>query len=153
MLARNTARLPDWIEIVVTSRPETDVVVPLQGLNPFVLDTTTESNAVDIRDYLRRELAPNLQIRPYASRLVKQVLEKSEGISRKDIRPGLRTILAAYEPLPTGILSWLFSWRSEELRDFLQMLGSLFPTMTAGGQELVRPCHSHSGIGCQLVHG
>ena len=80
MLARNAPRLPDWIGIVVTSRPESDVIAPLQGLNPFVLDTATESNRADIRDYLRRELASHLQNRPDADRLVEQVLEKSEGV-------------------------------------------------------------------------
>ena len=55
MLARNAPRLPDWIGIVVTSRPESDFTAPLQGLNPFVLDTATESNRSDIRDCLRRE--------------------------------------------------------------------------------------------------
>ena len=64
MLARHAPRLPDWLGLVVTSRPESDVKTPLQGLNPFVLDTRTEANRADLRDYLRHELAPQLQRPP-----------------------------------------------------------------------------------------
>ena len=80
MLARNAERLPDWIGIVVTSRPEFDVKTPLQALNPFSLDTWSESNREDIRDYLRRDLATPLENRPDADRLVESILEKSEGV-------------------------------------------------------------------------
>ncbi|HUT34704.1 MAG TPA: toll/interleukin-1 receptor domain-containing protein [Planctomycetota bacterium] len=186
MLARNAPRLPDWIGIVATSRPESDVIAPLQGLNPFVLDTATESNRADIREYLRRELASPLQDRADADRLVEQVLEKSEGVFlyverfcddvqrghfsldrpdqfpqglggiffqyfqrqfpdlekfRKDVRPALRAILAAREPLPMEILQRLFNWQDEELRDFTRPLGSLFPTTTEAGHEVIKPYH------------
>jgi hypothetical protein len=80
MLARNAQRLPDWLGLVVTSRPEFDVKTPLQALNPFPFDTQSESNRADIRDYLRCELASHLQNRPDADRLVQQILEKSEGV-------------------------------------------------------------------------
>ncbi|TFH54036.1 MAG: TIR domain-containing protein, partial [Methanothrix sp.] len=80
MLARNAQRLPDWISFVVTSRPEKNVMAPLQGLKPFVLDTGTEANRDDIRNYLSHELAPKLKDRPDASRLIEQILEKSEGV-------------------------------------------------------------------------
>lgn len=79
-LARNAPRLPDWLGFVVTSRPEFDVKTPLQALNPSQLDTRSECNRADIRDYLRRELASPLQNRPDAARLVEQILEKSEGV-------------------------------------------------------------------------
>lgn len=80
LLARHAPRLPDWLGLVVTSRPESAVQTPLQGLNPFVLDTRTEANCADLRDYLRRQLAPQLHDRPDADRLVGQILEKSEGV-------------------------------------------------------------------------
>ena len=50
MLARNAQRLPDWLGLVVTSRPEFDVKTPLQALNLFPVDTKSESNRADIRD-------------------------------------------------------------------------------------------------------
>ncbi|MCX6901619.1 MAG: TIR domain-containing protein [Verrucomicrobia bacterium] len=186
MLARNAQRLPDWLGLVVTSRPEFDVKTPLQALNPFTLDTQSESNRADIRDYLRRELATPLQNRPDADRLVEQILEKSEGVFlyverfcddvqhahlsldrpeqfpqglggifcqwfqrqfpdlekfREEVRPALRAILAAREPLPVEILQRLFNWQDEELRDFTRPLGSLFPVVTEAGHEVIKPYH------------
>jgi hypothetical protein len=186
MLARNTPRLPDWIGLVVTSRPEFDVTGPLQGLKPFPLDTTTESNRADVRHYVRRELASHLDGRSDADRLVEQILEKSEGVFlyverfcddvrrrhlslddptqfpqglggiffqyfqrqfpdlekfRKELRPALRAILAAREPLPVEILQRLFNWQDEELRDFIRPLGSLFPVTSESGEEVIKPYH------------
>ena len=186
MLARHTPRLPGWLGLVVTSRPESAVQTPLQGLNPFVLDTRTEANLSDLRDYLRRQLAPQLHDRPDASRLVQRILDKSEGVFlyverlcddvqqnhlsldhpeqfpqglggifrqwfgrlfpdlgqfRKDVRPGLRAILAAREPLPVTILQRLFQWQDEELHDFTRILGSLFPVTTDYGHEVIKPYH------------
>ncbi len=190
MLARHAPSLPDWIGLVVTSRPESDVRAPLQGLNPFVLDTATEANRADLREYLRHELAPQLQPRPDADRLVEQVLEKSEGVFlyaerfcddvqhghlsldrpeqfpqglggiflqyfqrqfpdlekfRKDVRPALRAILAAREPLPVEILQRLFNWQDEELRDFTRPLGSLFPVEGEAGHQVIKPFHKSLG--------
>ena len=175
MLARHAPRLPDWLGLVVTSRPESAVQAPLQGLNPFVLDTRTDANRADLRDYVRQQLAPRLHDRPDVDRLIGQILKKSEGVFlyverfcddvqhnhlsldrpeqfpqglggifyewfqrqfpdldrfRTDVRPALRAILAAREPLPVGILQRLFHWQDEELRDFTRTLGSLFPVTT-----------------------
>ena len=64
MLTRNAQRLPDSLGLVVTSRPQFDVKTPLQALNPLPLDTQSESNRADIREYLRCELATPLQLIP-----------------------------------------------------------------------------------------
>ena len=186
MLARHAARLPDWIGLVVTSRPESNVITPLQALNPFPFETSSEKNLTDIRDYLRHELASKLQGRVDADRLIEQILEKSEGVFlyverfcddihhghlsldcrdefpqglggiffqyfqrqfpdldnfRKNVRPALRAILAAREPLPVQILQRLFNWQDEELRDFTRPLASLFPFATEAGHEIIKPYH------------
>ena len=80
MLADNVQFLPDWIGIVVTSRPESHVIAPFQGLSPFVLDTASERNRTDIRQYVWRELAPLLYGRPDGTCLVEQILDQSEGV-------------------------------------------------------------------------
>jgi tetratricopeptide (TPR) repeat protein len=186
MLARHANSLPDWIGIVVTSRPESDVSGPLQGLNPYRLDASTEANRIDIRDYLHHHLPAQLRERPDADKLVEQILDKSEGVFlyaerfcddvqqghlsldlpeqfpqglggifhqwfqrqfpdlerfRKDVRPALRAILAAREPLPVEILQRLFNWKDEELRDFIRTLGSLFPVGKENGCEVIKPYH------------
>jgi hypothetical protein len=186
MLARNAARLPDWLGIVVTSRPESAVTGPFQGLNPTVLDTKTEDNKEDIRDYLRHHLATQLKNRLDADRLIEKILEKSEGVFlyierfcedvhqghisldhpeqfpqglggifyqwfqrqfpdlekfRRDMRPALRAILAAREPLPVEILQKLFNWQDEELRDFTRTLGSLFSITKEVNDDVIKPYH------------
>ncbi len=80
MLASDAQRLPAWLGLFVTSRPESAVTAPLQGLNPLVLDTRTEANRTDLRYYLRDTLARQLKVCPDPDRLVEQILEKSEGV-------------------------------------------------------------------------
>jgi hypothetical protein len=60
MLARNAQRPPDCLGLVVTSRPEFDVTIPLQALNPLTLDTQSESNRADICADLASECAAAL---------------------------------------------------------------------------------------------
>lgn len=186
MLARNAHHLPEWLGIVVTSRPEFDVKTTFQALNPLPLDTKSESNRADIRDYLLSKLVSQLQNRLDAEKLIEQILEKSEGVFlyverfcddiqqkhisldhpdqfpqglggiftqyfqrqfpdldkfRKEVRPVLRAILAAREPLPIEILHKLFNWEDEELRDFIHTLGSLFPVTKTTDSETIKPYH------------
>jgi len=186
MLVRNAPRLPDWIGIIISSRPKSEVIAPLQGLNPLELETKTELNLADIREYLHRELETQLENRPDTQWLVEQILEKSEGVFlyaerfcndvklryisldrpeqfpkglgeiffqyfrrqfpemenyRKDVRPVLRAILAAREPLPMDIFQRIFNWQDEELCDLTHILGSLFPITTEYGNEVIKPYH------------
>jgi WD40 repeat protein len=82
MLAQNARRLPEWLGILITSRPEREVKTPLQGLaglEPLVLETRSEENQEDIREYLREELEEELAGRD-AGAIVEAILEKSEGV-------------------------------------------------------------------------
>lgn len=192
MLAANAQRLPGWLGIVATSRPESDVFACLQGLSPFTLDTATESNYEDIREFLRAQIAPQLEGRPDADRLLEFILAKSEGVFlyaerfcydvkagnlsldhtdkfpqglggtyfqyvlrqfptievyRRNVRPALRAILAAREPLPITVLQGLFSWQDEDVQDFILDLGVLFTTVYERGrshtkeERKIRPYH------------
>lgn len=186
LLAREARNLPHWLGLIVTSRPEASVTAPLQGLNPYVLDTGTEKNKEDIRQYLIEELKVELKGRPNAEEITEEILTKSEGVFlyvervcndikdghlsldhldkfpkglggifwdffsrqfpdldrfKREIRPALRAILAALEPLPLEILQDLFNWQDEELRDFVRTLGSLFPVSELNGVETIRPYH------------
>jgi WD40 repeat protein len=189
MLAQNAPRLPEWLSIVVTSRPEKNVTDPLQGLKPFILDTDLEDNKEDICQYLEQELSELLNNRADARDILEQILLKSEGVFlyvekvctdlkegnlsldslmdfpiglgdiylqffqrqfpdpegyRRKIRPALRAILAAMEPLPVQLLGILFSWKREELNDFTRILGSLFPVLQESEQKVIR--HYHKSI-------
>ena len=186
MLASNSQHLPKWLGIVVTSRPESTVMFPLQGLKPFVLDTRTEANQTDLRDYLQRQLAPQLKEQSNPDTLLDQILQKSEGVFlyverfcddvqqkylsldnpeqfpqglgrifaewfqrqfpnlvtyRQEVRPALRTILAAREPLPLEILQDLFQWQDEEAYEFIRTLGSMFPVTKEENFQVIKPYH------------
>jgi hypothetical protein len=57
------------------------------------------------------------------------------------MRPALRAILAAREPLPMEILQRLLNWQDEELRDFTRPIASIFPVIKESGQEKIKPYH------------
>ena len=108
LLARDAQRLPGWLGLLITSRPESAVTTPLQGLHPLVLDTRTEANRRDVSDYVRRQLAPQLGDRADADRLVESLLEKSEGVFLyvervcDDIRQG-NLSLERLDEMPRGL--------------------------------------------------
>jgi len=79
-IASEYPRTPEWLRLIITSRAEPAVTAPLQGLNPFILDTEREENFADLRAYLKRELAPLLQGRDNSDTLVGKILERSEGV-------------------------------------------------------------------------
>jgi hypothetical protein len=179
-------KTPAWLRLIVTSRPERAVTVPLQSYTPFVLDIEAESNRHDIRAYLRRALADQFNGRTDIDERVEQVLEKSGGVFlyvervcedvkagnlsldrlgefprglggvydrffnrqfpdieryRRNVRPALRTILAARGGMPLSALQQVFSWADEDVRDFVRVLGSLFPTSGPPGAEVLKPYH------------
>lgn len=85
LLAQHMGQLPDWLGVLATSRPETEVRTPLQGLaglKPFILETGREENLEDIRQYLRDELASELTGLDGldGEAIIENILEKSEGV-------------------------------------------------------------------------
>lgn len=136
MLAHHAPRLPDWIGLVVTSRPESNVIAPLQALNPFPFETSAEKNLADIRDYLRRELASKLQGRADADRLVEQILEKSEGVFLyverfcDDIRLG-HLSLDRPEQFPRGLGGVFFQYFKRQFPDLEHYEKTIAPALGA----------------------
>jgi hypothetical protein len=55
-IASEFDKTPDWLRLIITSRPEPEVMHPLQALTPYVLDASTPENEDDIRTFLKREL-------------------------------------------------------------------------------------------------
>jgi hypothetical protein len=51
-------KLPSWLGIIVSTRPETYIPFKLKRFNPFELDTESESNRNDIRHFLEFKLKP-----------------------------------------------------------------------------------------------
>ncbi|MDR1213860.1 MAG: TIR domain-containing protein [Propionibacteriaceae bacterium] len=53
MLAVNLKYLPPWIGLLITSRPEPDLVSLFEGFDPVVLDANSTENTRDIRSYFK----------------------------------------------------------------------------------------------------
>ena len=58
---------------------------------------------------------------------------------RKEIRPVLRLIIVAREPLPLTIIQDHFKWKDQELRDYTKQLASLCPVTGEAGSEVIAP--------------
>lgn len=59
-LAANLQQLPDWVRVLITSRPEAEVPVLLDPFGPFVLAPDDTENQQDIRQYLAEGLRASL---------------------------------------------------------------------------------------------
>lgn len=107
-LGRHAANLPDWMRLVITSRPETEVMQPLQGLTPLVLNAGSEENMCDIREFVERELAAISPGGLAPVKAVDTILERSEGVFlyaewvRREIAEG-RLSLDRPDQFPTGL--------------------------------------------------
>ena len=110
--------LPDWLRLVVTSRPETTVIDYLGSLHPFILNASSRENLQDIRSFLRRELeslnASDLEIN--------QIVEKSEGmflyayLVLDEIR-AQRLTLQQTDDFPEGLTGYYKGWFSRKFPD------------------------------------
>lgn len=74
------SKTPDWLKLFITSRPDPEIMGPLQGLRPYVFDTSTEHNILDIRDYLKEKLRRYANADYDISIIVEEILLRSEGL-------------------------------------------------------------------------
>lgn len=63
VLADSIDKLPSWIALVITSRPESDIVPIFRRFNPNYIDTKSDDNISDVRKYLIDNISKlNLEI-------------------------------------------------------------------------------------------
>ena len=80
-IASEFSLTPNWLRLIITTRREAEVMTPLQGLNPYVIDIELNENLNDIKTYLLNELKnlrPNLRDTEVNS-VSNFVLTRSEG--------------------------------------------------------------------------
>ncbi|MBN2576955.1 MAG: TIR domain-containing protein, partial [Deltaproteobacteria bacterium] len=98
--------VPSWLRLVITSRPEVEVVATLGHLKPFVLDAQRRENLEDLRRYLDRELAERKL--PRDARTIDTILAASEAVFLyvvvllEEIDQG-RMSLSRLDDLPVGL--------------------------------------------------
>jgi TIR domain/NACHT domain len=136
LLARHAPRLPEWLAFVVTSRPEAAVTTSLQGLDPVIVDTRTNANLADLRDYVRSQLAVQLREHLDADRRVEQIVEKSEGVFLyverfcEDVRQH-RLSLDHPEQFPQGLGGIFHQWFQRQFPDLEEFRKHTRPALRA----------------------
>lgn len=80
ILARNADLFPKWLGIVVTSRPEVEILTPLQAYHPVMLKADAPQNAADLRQYLESRLAKQLKGSQVPAHVLEKILKASGGL-------------------------------------------------------------------------
>jgi len=73
-------KTPEWIRLIITSRPEPEVSHPLQALTPYILDASTPENEDDIRTFLHKELVPFAGGKEPSMDIIDTIISLSEGV-------------------------------------------------------------------------
>ena len=107
-IATEFDKTPDWLRLVITSRPDPEVTHPLQGLTPYRLDTTLPENEADLREFLARELSPYGEGGVVPGPAMDEIAARSEGVFlyaewvRQELAGG-RLSLDRLEKFPQGL--------------------------------------------------
>lgn len=125
--------LPDWLRLVVTSRPEMDVTDYLGNLHPFILNASSRENLQDVRTFLRR----GLDAQEADDEVINQLVEKSEGmflyayLILDEIR-ARRLSLQEIADFPEGLTGYFRAWFGRKFpdceayhRDFHQLVSAI----------------------------
>jgi WD40 repeat protein len=107
-LAVEFPRTPSWLRLVITSRPDPEVMYPMQAITAEVIDAASSENEADIRSFLQHALKSHLLDTRNADVVVDHIVQLSEGNFlyanwvRKEIIAG-RLSLAEPDALPKGL--------------------------------------------------
>lgn len=80
LIVSDFQKLPNWLNFVVTTRPEMDIERKLKHLKPFVIDNSSSSNLDDIRGFLSTNLKPYLVCVKNSADLIETIVRKSQGV-------------------------------------------------------------------------
>jgi WD40 repeat protein len=133
-LASEFDKLPSWLRLVITSRPDPEVMYPLQALSAHTLDADTPANRDDIRVFLRHELRSHLLDIRNADDFVEQILDISEGNFlyvewvRREVLAG-RLSLAEAGALPKGLGGVYAQFATRQWPDHAAFKKEIGPTL------------------------
>jgi tetratricopeptide (TPR) repeat protein len=77
LIADEFERTPHWLSLVVTSRPENDVLARLNKFNPRYIDAGAGENMADIQLYLQHRLSA--YDTPVRDKAIESIIDKCEG--------------------------------------------------------------------------
>ena len=115
VLAGSAQKLPSWMAMMVTSRPEAALVRQFGMLKPQEIKADAEQNLHDVREYARKWLDPDERATPETEALINRVVTASGGnfLYLRMLREAVtneRLDLAAPEGLPQGLVGLYEQW-------------------------------------------
>ena len=104
LVYKNADKLPPWLGIIITSRPEPYLEQMLNKFDTTSVEGHTEENLQDLRDYLNEMLDESL-VGQERNAIINQIIEKSGGtfLYLKLIEKDMSLALTKPELLPCGI--------------------------------------------------
>jgi tetratricopeptide (TPR) repeat protein len=79
-IASEFERTPEWLRLIITSRPDPEVMGPLQAFRPFVIDISDPRNDRDIRMFLAQELKTYNGGIELPGSVIESIVKKSDGL-------------------------------------------------------------------------
>ena len=104
LIHKHAGKLPPWLGIIVTSRPEPYLEQQLGSFDATSIEGGTEQNLQDLRDYLNQKLEISIAA-SQRNTIIDQIIDKSGGtfLYLKLIEKDETLDLGKPETLPTGI--------------------------------------------------
>jgi len=141
-LASEFSKTPDWLRLIITSRPEEEVMTPLQNVPPRLLDNRSASNEEDLRAFLTRELRPYARGSEVPAEAVETILARSQGIFlyvewvRQELAQG-RLSLDRLHEFPAGLAGVYAQFFDRQFPDRAAYRGRIRPALEliAAAQE------------------
>ena len=79
VVANQFCKLPEWIRLLVTTRPEINIADSLKRLKPIILEENKEENIRDIKLFLEMRLSHQMKETQKTS-ILENLVKKSEGV-------------------------------------------------------------------------
>ena len=133
-LAVEFPRTPSWLRMVITSRPDPEVMYPMQAITAEVIDAASSENEADIRSFLQHELKSHLLDTRNADVVVDHIVQLSEGsflyanwVCREIL--GGRLSLVEPDALPKGLGGIYSQFVARQWPDINAFKGHIAPAL------------------------
>lgn len=143
VLAEYCHQLPEWLAVVVSSRPEPSILRQFAGFKPHVIETESAENLDDLRAYVRRWLAIDSLGAGETQARVERIVAASEGnflylrMLQASVTSGLMD-LANPDHLPRGLIGLYERYFRRQFPDSAayDRIRPLLEVVTAAGRPL-----------------
>jgi hypothetical protein len=143
VLAESSKKLPEWIAIVATSRPEPSILRQFADLKPHVIAAESKENLDDLRAYTRRWLAIESMGAGDLGGRVESVVTASGGnfLYLQNLRDAVSTglmSLSNLDQLPKGLIGLYERWFRRQFpnRADFEVFRPLFEVLVAAGHPV-----------------